>query len=58
MLAGRWQTPFGRLVVPEVKKIAHYTTNAHAGRGAIREAIELILKSKGIWGELIDQARA
>jgi 3-deoxy-D-manno-octulosonate 8-phosphate phosphatase (KDO 8-P phosphatase) len=44
--------------VPEVKKIAHYTTRAHAGRGAIREAIELILKSKGIWGELIDKARA
>ena len=44
--------------VPEVKKIAHYTTKAHAGRGAIREAIELILKSKGIWDELIDKARA
>ena len=44
--------------VPEVKKIAHYTTKAHAGRGAIREAIELILKSKGIWHELIDKARA
>jgi 3-deoxy-D-manno-octulosonate 8-phosphate phosphatase (KDO 8-P phosphatase) len=44
--------------VPDVKKIAHYTTKAHAGRGAIREAIELILKSKGIWDELIDKARA
>jgi len=44
--------------VPEVKKIAHYTTKAHAGRGAIREAIELILKSKGIWDELIGKARA
>jgi len=44
--------------VPEVKKIAHYTTKAHAGRGAIREAIELILKSKGIWDKLIDKARA
>jgi 3-deoxy-D-manno-octulosonate 8-phosphate phosphatase (KDO 8-P phosphatase) len=44
--------------VADVKKIAHYTTKAHAGRGAIREAIELILKSKGIWDELIDKARA
>jgi len=44
--------------VADVKKIAHYTTKAHAGKGAIREAIELILKSKGIWDELIDKARA
>src|SRR5215813_7999575 len=44
--------------VPEVKKAAHYTTKAHAGRGAVREAIELILKSKGIWEEMIDKARA
>ncbi len=44
--------------VADVKKIAHYTTRALAGKGAIREAIELILKSKGIWDELIDKARA
>ncbi len=44
--------------VADVKKIAHYTTKAHAGKGAIREAIEVILKSKGIWDELIDKARA
>jgi 3-deoxy-D-manno-octulosonate 8-phosphate phosphatase (KDO 8-P phosphatase) len=44
--------------VADVKKVAHYTTQAHAGKGAIREAIELILKSKGIWDELIDKARA
>jgi len=44
--------------VEDVKKIAHYTTKAHAGRGAVREAIELILKSKGMWDELIDKARA
>jgi len=44
--------------VADVKKIAHCTTKAHGGRGAIREAIELILKSKGIWDELIDKARA
>src|SRR5579863_4005473 len=44
--------------VPEVKDVAHYTTKALAGHGAIREAIELILKSKGIWEEMIDKARA
>ena len=44
--------------VPEVKEVAHYTTHALAGHGAIREAIELILRSKGIWEEMIDKARA
>jgi 3-deoxy-D-manno-octulosonate 8-phosphate phosphatase (KDO 8-P phosphatase) len=44
--------------VPEVKMVAHYTTKALAGRGAVREAIQLILKSKGIFEELIDKARA
>ena len=44
--------------VPEVKKVAHYTTRALAGRGAVREAIELVLKSKGIWDVMIDKARA
>ena len=44
--------------MPEVKKAAHYTTKALAGRGAVREAVELILKSKGIWEEMIDKARA
>ena len=44
--------------VPEVKAVAHYVTRAHAGRGAVREAVELVLKSKGIWDEMIDKARA
>ena len=44
--------------VPEVKKAAHFTTPSRAGRGAIRDAVELILKSKGIWEEMIDKARA
>ena len=42
----------------EVKNVAHYVTKAFAGRGAVREAIELVLKSKGIWEEMIDKARA
>jgi len=44
--------------VPEVKEAAHYTTKALAGHGAVREAVELILKSKGSWKEMIDRARA
>lgn len=44
--------------VPEVKKVAHYTTKAVAGHGAVREAVELVLRSKGIWEQMIDKARA
>src|SRR5713101_680632 len=44
--------------VAQVKQTAHYVAKAHAGKGAIREAVELILKSKGIWEEMIDKARA
>lgn len=44
--------------VLEVKKAAHFTTKSVAGHGAIRDAVELILKSKGIWEEMIDKARA
>jgi len=44
--------------VPEVKAAAHYVTKALAGHGAIREAVEVVLKSKGIWKEMIDKARA
>jgi len=41
-----------------VKEAAHYTTSALGGDGAVREAVELILKSKGIWEAMIDKARA
>jgi 3-deoxy-D-manno-octulosonate 8-phosphate phosphatase (KDO 8-P phosphatase) len=44
--------------VLEVKLAAHYVTKANAGKGAIREAVELILKSKGVWFEMIEKARA
>ena len=42
----------------EVKNAAHYTTKAIGGKGAAREVVEVILKSKGIWQEMIDKARA
>jgi len=44
--------------VADVKEVAHYTTRALAGHGAVREAVELILKSKGVWEEMIEKARA
>jgi 3-deoxy-D-manno-octulosonate 8-phosphate phosphatase (KDO 8-P phosphatase) len=44
--------------VEVVKRVAHYVAKANAGRGAVREVIELIIKSKGIWGQMIDKARA
>jgi 3-deoxy-D-manno-octulosonate 8-phosphate phosphatase (KDO 8-P phosphatase) len=43
---------------PEVKRAAHYVTKAIGGKGAARELVELILKSKGIWEEMIEKARA
>jgi 3-deoxy-D-manno-octulosonate 8-phosphate phosphatase (KDO 8-P phosphatase) len=43
---------------PEVKEAAHYITRAFGGHGAVREVVELLLKSRGIWAEMIDKARA
>jgi 3-deoxy-D-manno-octulosonate 8-phosphate phosphatase (KDO 8-P phosphatase) len=34
---------------PEVRAVAHYITQAPGGRGAVREAIELILRCQGRW---------
>ena len=38
---------------PEVKAIAHYTTLAPGGQGAIREVVELLLKSQGLWDQIL-----
>jgi len=43
---------------PEVRRAADYRTKAPGGKGAARELVELILKSKGVWEEMIDRARA
>jgi 3-deoxy-D-manno-octulosonate 8-phosphate phosphatase (KDO 8-P phosphatase) len=37
----------------EVKRAAHYTTQAPGGSGAIREVAELLLKAHGHWPELL-----
>lgn len=38
---------------PEVKKVAHYVTRNYGGDGAVREVIELILKTQGKWKEVL-----
>jgi len=42
----------------EVRCAAHYVTVAKGGEGAIREVVELILKSQGKWKQAIPQAIA
>ncbi len=38
---------------PELKALAHYTTLASGGQGAVREVIELILRAQGRWEEIL-----
>ena len=40
---------------PEVKKHAHYITKRRGGNGAVREIIEMVLKSQNKWQEAIAQ---
>jgi 3-deoxy-D-manno-octulosonate 8-phosphate phosphatase (KDO 8-P phosphatase) len=37
----------------ETREHAHYITQAHGGHGAVREAIELILKAQNKWDEIL-----
>jgi len=39
----------------EVRRVADYTTSAAGGRGAVRETIEVILKSQRRWDDLIQK---
>src|SRR5687768_711168 len=39
--------------VAEVRARAHYVTKANGGFGAVREAVELILKAQGRWDDLV-----
>jgi len=38
---------------PEVKREAHYVTEAAGGQGAVREVVELILKAQNTWEEIL-----
>jgi 3-deoxy-D-manno-octulosonate 8-phosphate phosphatase (KDO 8-P phosphatase) len=42
----------------EVKRAAHYITTVKGGEGAIREVVELILKSQGKWKKAVPLAIA
>jgi 3-deoxy-D-manno-octulosonate 8-phosphate phosphatase (KDO 8-P phosphatase) len=37
----------------EVKRVAHYVTEASGGEGAVREVIELLLTAQNLWGEIL-----
>ena len=39
--------------VSDVKKAADYVTKRHGGQGAVREVIELILKTQGKWDSIV-----
>ena len=39
--------------VEETRSVAHYVTQLSGGHGAVREVIEIILKSQGRWHELM-----
>ncbi|HUR93409.1 MAG TPA: HAD hydrolase family protein [Gemmatimonadales bacterium] len=41
--------------VAEVKAVAAYVTRASGGHGAVREAIEALLKARGLWPELLER---
>ena len=43
--------------VDEVKAASHYVTQCSGGRGAVRETIELLLKTKGLWDGVTGQYR-
>jgi 3-deoxy-D-manno-octulosonate 8-phosphate phosphatase (KDO 8-P phosphatase) len=41
--------------VAEVKAVAAYVTTARGGHGAVREVVELLLKARGRWPELLER---
>ncbi len=38
--------------VPEVKEVSHYITKREGGKGAVREIVDLIIKSQDKWQEV------
>jgi 3-deoxy-D-manno-octulosonate 8-phosphate phosphatase (KDO 8-P phosphatase) len=43
--------------VDEVRAAAHYVTSRRGGRGAVREAVELLLKSQNLWAGEMERYR-
>lgn len=40
---------------PELRERVHYVTRANGGQGAVREAVELILRAQGHWQRMLDK---
>ena len=41
--------------VQEVREAAHYRTQKYGGRGAVREAVDMILKGQGLWQKVTEK---
>ena len=41
--------------VDEVKQACHYVTQRPGGRGAVREVVQLLLKAKGLWDQVLQR---
>jgi 3-deoxy-D-manno-octulosonate 8-phosphate phosphatase (KDO 8-P phosphatase) len=41
--------------VPEVKAVCHLVTERAGGRGAVREALEFILRAQGKWDKIMER---
>ena len=41
--------------VEDVKQVSHHVTHHPGGRGAVREVIEIILKAKGLWEQVMQR---
>ncbi|HET7422432.1 MAG TPA: HAD hydrolase family protein [Gemmatimonadales bacterium] len=41
--------------VAEVRAVAHATTSATGGHGAVREVVEALLKARGVWSEMLER---
>jgi len=39
--------------VEDVKRASHYVTRRPGGHGAVREVVDLILKAKGLWDQVL-----
>ncbi len=44
--------------VPEVKQVCHLVTERKGGRGAVREALEFILRAQGKWDRIMERYHA
>lgn len=42
---------------PEVREAVHYVASAPGGRGAVREIVELILKTQGKWDTVVERMK-